>query len=127
MIIGNTPLPFTNTHLLLKSNIPSNGNGQVLLDDMPHNEVLIGRIYGGLFGQEASASPVTFASSTVYNVYMKVGVPGDVNKDGVVNFADLNAILGQFGQPGFADLNLDGVVNFADLNTVLLNFGRTEH
>lgn len=126
VIIGDTPLPFTNTHLLLKSNIPTNENGQVLLDQMPHNEVLIGRIYGGLFAQEPAASPVTFASSTVYNVYMKVGIPGDVNKDGIVNFSDLNAVLSQFGSPGFADLNLDGVVNFSDLNTVLSNFGRTE-
>lgn len=123
IFLGRTPLPFTNTHLLLQSNIPQNENGQVMLDEMPHSEVLIGKIYGGLFAQEPSTSPVTFASSTVYKVYMTVGVPGDVNKDGSVNFTDLNAILSQFGGPGFADMNLDGVVNFTDLNVVLSNFG----
>ena len=55
-------------------------------------------------------------------------LPGDVNADGVVNFADLNAVLGAFGQtgqPGFvsADVNEDGAVNFADLNLVLGTFG----
>ncbi|MGD9691311.1 MAG: M12 family metallo-peptidase [Phycisphaerales bacterium] len=51
---------------------------------------------------------------------------GDVNGDGVVNFADLNIVLGQFGQTGFGlpgDINGDEVVNFTDLNIVLSNFG----
>ncbi len=125
VIIGRTPLPFSNTHLLLESNIPHNQNGQVLIDDMPHNEVLLGKIYGGLFAQEPAPSPVTFASSTVYKVYITVGVRGDVNKDGIVNFSDLNIVLSQFGGAGSGDLNLDGVVNFTDLNTVLSNFGAT--
>ncbi len=52
--------------------------------------------------------------------------PGDANGDLVVNFADLNIVLGQFGQTGFGlqgDLNGDNVVNFTDLNLVLSNFG----
>ncbi|MBX3351294.1 MAG: hypothetical protein KF684_00010 [Phycisphaeraceae bacterium] len=55
-----------------------------------------------------------------------VACPGDTNGDGVVNFADLNAVLSEFGQSGDeipGDLNNDGVVNFADLNEVLSNFG----
>lgn len=56
------------------------------------------------------------------------GCPGDVNGDNLVNFADLNAVLSEFGQtgaPGFSpsDLNNDGAVNFADLNAVLSAFG----
>ncbi|MBX3352759.1 MAG: hypothetical protein KF684_07475 [Phycisphaeraceae bacterium] len=52
--------------------------------------------------------------------------PGDTNGDGVVNFADLNTVLGSFGLAGDAipgDVNDDGVVNFSDLNIVLANFG----
>jgi hypothetical protein len=44
----------------------------------------------------------------------------------VVNFTDLNAVLGAFGQSGAdlpADLDGDGVVDFTDLNEVLSNFG----
>lgn len=52
--------------------------------------------------------------------------PGDTNGDLIINFADLNTVLAQFGQtaPGLAgDVNDDGTVNFADLNIVLANFG----
>ncbi len=52
--------------------------------------------------------------------------PGDTNGDRIVNFADLNVILSQFGQTGVGlsgDLNGDNVVNFTDLNLVLSNFG----
>ena len=51
---------------------------------------------------------------------------GDANGDGVVNFADLNTVLANFGSngPGIpGDVNDDDVVNFADLNIVLANFG----
>lgn len=50
----------------------------------------------------------------------------DTNGDGVINFADLNTVLGAFGQTGFGapgDVNDDGVINFADLNAVLGAFG----
>lgn len=56
----------------------------------------------------------------------RAACPGDTNASGTVNFADLNTVLGQFGQSGSGlsgDVNFDGVVNFADLNIVLGNFG----
>lgn len=48
--------------------------------------------------------------------------PADVNGDGVVDFADLNELLGNYnmagdGLPG--DIDGDGVVGFADLNLLL--------
>jgi hypothetical protein len=49
-----------------------------------------------------------------------------VDFDRVVNFADLNTVLSNFGAADItlpADLNADGVVNFADLNLVLSAFG----
>lgn len=52
--------------------------------------------------------------------------PGDANFDRVVNFADLNGVLSNFGRAGSAlpgDLDNDGYVTFADLNIVLGNFG----
>ncbi len=51
---------------------------------------------------------------------------GDANGDHVVNFADLNTVLSNFGQSGASlagDVNHDGVVNFADVNLVLSAFG----
>lgn len=52
----------------------------------------------------------------------------DANGDGVVNFADLNAVLSSFGQStpvgANGDVNGDGRVDFLDLNIVLANYGR---
>ncbi|OYT68823.1 MAG: hypothetical protein CFK48_10300, partial [Armatimonadetes bacterium CP1_7O] len=51
---------------------------------------------------------------------------GDVNLDGVVDDADLLAILFEFGSSNAAvDTNSDGVVDDADLLNVLFNFGST--
>ncbi|MBX3353571.1 MAG: hypothetical protein KF684_11620 [Phycisphaeraceae bacterium] len=50
----------------------------------------------------------------------------DTNGDGVINFADLNAVLTDFGRAGEGlpgDVNCDGAVNFADLNVILSAFG----
>lgn len=52
--------------------------------------------------------------------------PGDTNLDNRVDFADLNNVLGVFGQvrPGLAaDVNRDDRVDFQDLNLVLGVFG----
>ncbi|MCX7992156.1 MAG: hypothetical protein N2651_00670 [Fimbriimonadales bacterium] len=49
---------------------------------------------------------------------------GDVNLDGIVDDADLLALLFEFGSSNAAvDVNSDGVVDDADLLTVLFNFG----
>ena len=50
---------------------------------------------------------------------------GDTNGDNIVNFADLNAVLAEFGgtNGGPGDVDGSGTVDFADLNTVLSNFG----
>jgi hypothetical protein len=51
------------------------------------------------------------------------GNPADLNGDGVVNGADLGALLSQWGQPGTADLNGDGIVGGADIGVMLANWG----
>jgi hypothetical protein len=50
--------------------------------------------------------------------------PADVSGDDVVDLADLNLVLGSFGQQtASGDTNGDGVVDLADLNSVLAAFG----
>ncbi|MDW8052706.1 MAG: dockerin type I repeat-containing protein [Armatimonadota bacterium] len=58
-------------------------------------------------------------------IYRRV-IDGDVNCDGIVNNADLLAVLFEFGSTAItpADLNGDGTVNNADLLIVLFNFGQ---
>ena len=55
-------------------------------------------------------------------VSFMVGAIGDINGDGVVNGADLAALLTQWGTNGPADLNGDGIVNGTDLATLLTNW-----
>jgi subtilisin family serine protease len=50
---------------------------------------------------------------------------GDLNNDGIVNFADLGILKAVFGSTDpVADLNGDGLVNFADLALLKAAFGR---
>ena len=50
----------------------------------------------------------------------------DVTGDGVVDLADLNLVLGNFGQTtSEGDTNKDGIVDLADLSAVLATFGTT--
>lgn len=56
-------------------------------------------------------------------------LPGDASGNGVVDFADLNAVLSRFGSRGLGlpgNVNGDALVDFADLNAVLSNFGSTQ-
>jgi len=54
---------------------------------------------------------------------LKPDVPGDVNGDGEVNIADVNAviniILSGNGSTTAADVNGDGEINVADVNAVI--------
>jgi hypothetical protein len=78
----------------------------------------------GDFNLNAAAQDVWLATLPAPDA----SVPGDLNGDGVVNFADLNLVLSNFGTSGApgmtaGDANGDGVVDFSDLNIVLSNFG----
>ncbi len=72
-------------------------------------------------------SPAGDARFAAWQACSPASCAGDANGDNLVNFADLNAVLGDFGASGMGlpgDLNGDGAVDFADLNLVLSNFGQ---
>lgn len=58
-------------------------------------------------------------------------IPGDLNRDSVVNIDDLTLVTSNFGRATAeatdprADANADGLVNIDDLTIVTSNFGRT--
>ena len=100
----------------------------------------IGRLDGSpAFGSSPDindAGEVVFAASvndgstdigtaiTVATVADAPDCPGDVTGDNVVDLADLNLVLANFGQStSEGDANDDGVVNLEDLNAVLGAFG----
>lgn len=65
-------------------------------------------------------------STTGWIPARRPGCSPDVNADGAVDFADLNAVLSDFGRLGddlLGDANCDGAVDFADLNAVLSAYG----
>jgi hypothetical protein len=63
------------------------------------------------------------------SVLVKYTIPGDLNLDGTVNFADLLGLAQHYGHTnaswGQGDLNYDGAVNFADLLSLAQNYGQT--
>lgn len=74
----------------------------------------------GVFGERSSEVSGVAAVRSVYRV------EGDANRDGRVDFLDLNIVLGAFGEAGCCvggDVNCDARVDFLDLNIVLGAFG----
>jgi arylsulfatase A-like enzyme len=49
--------------------------------------------------------------------------PGDGNLDKVVDYADINGLVANWGKPSVFDFNNDGITDQLDLQTVLANFG----
>jgi hypothetical protein len=60
---------------------------------------------------------------------LQIAMPGDANRDGVVNFADFTALSNHYGQSNAGwtggDFNADGAVNFADFTLLSNNYGRS--
>lgn len=57
-------------------------------------------------------------------IYLSHASTGDVNVDGLVDFADLNRLLADWGRGASpADFDHDGSVTFSDLNELLANWG----
>ncbi|MBL0921940.1 MAG: hypothetical protein IBJ10_07405, partial [Phycisphaerales bacterium] len=80
------------------------------------------------YGQVAMLVHFTDGTQAVIVASPHSACPGDANGDGVVNFLDVNIVLGAFNTSGDVvpgDMNLDGKVDFADLNMALNNFNES--
>lgn len=58
--------------------------------------------------------------------YYYKAIPGDCNKDGIVNVLDLQLVAGEYGQSSTYDLDNSGKVDLLDLVIVAINYGRDE-
>lgn len=83
-------------------------------------------------GEPGSAGPLeagSYSADFTLIASLRQFCPGDTDGDDLVNFGDLNTVVGSFNATGSVgehagDINGDGVVDFADLNLTLTNFGQ---
>jgi hypothetical protein len=78
----------------------------------------------------SSGSGATFRINDVTLVCDAPSCAADFDFDDIITFADLNAVLSNFGATGLSgfnagDANGNGAIDFADLNAVLSAFGTT--
>jgi hypothetical protein len=88
------------------------------------SETANGRVYS-FAGEDGNPALTTFVPIN-RPACPGVGTDADANDDLVIDFADLNIILGAFGQSGAnlaGDTDGNGVVDFSDLNAVLSSYG----
>jgi len=84
-------------------------------------------------GNFVAATGPQFGYATEIAAYISridsVILPGDVNDDGSINFADLLTLAQHYGQtnPSYSqgDVNFDGSVNFTDLLTLAQHYGQS--
>jgi len=114
------PFAYQNTTALLSDTLPT---GTLTNSTLYFWRVEATNGFGSVFG---SPNPNDFVTLAPPPFCM-----GDANGDGQVNFADITAILSNWGvgsAPGSAspgDANNNGVVNFEDITTVLSNWAVT--
>ncbi|MFG0329562.1 MAG: hypothetical protein ACF8PN_06635 [Phycisphaerales bacterium] len=68
-IVGAAINPVTNTEFVPNAALPTNSIGQILWDELPPGETLLGHYYGGIEARSPGSSAITEASSRVYAVY----------------------------------------------------------
>ena len=99
----------------------SNGNKQFYLDGGDYSGRTLHVLQGMADAYQADENWYPYFGQIVDDLMPPL--PGDVNGDGEVNIADVNAvinmILGGNGDMTAADVNGDGEINIADINAVI--------
>jgi outer membrane protein assembly factor BamB len=126
---------YANTTAIKSENITlAGGNSQTLTLTWHTTGFALGN-----YTLTAQASTVPNEANTTDNTYtctytIKLGIPGDVNGDGIVNTTDIYTelvlrFMRKNGEPGYAanaDINDDGTINMKDIYTAILHFMQTE-
>ena len=93
------------------------------LDSLTNNSIPAATVYtGGYMNKPITGMAVADGVASFW--YMKSSIkPGDVNRDGEVNIADVNAVIDRVlagtGETVRYDVNGDGEVNIADINALI--------
>lgn len=116
---------------------PADGSGQTYFGSTPVNTDGAGNgSFAASFamavppGQLITATATSPTGSTSeFSASQWVPIPGDTNRDGVVNFFDLTAMAASYGRTDAAwadgDINGDGAVNFFDMTALAANYSAT--
>ena len=101
-----------------------------LVNDPVTNETyLVGLSWGGgSYWDGGEVTKIMLAMDDEIEIVYPMNSRADINRDGVVDGADLAAVLESWGQYGYlaGDINLDGTVDGHDLTDLLGNWGDVE-
>ena len=111
------------TSLLASFIDATNGGATGTFAGFPLTQDLVaGQTYYIIAGSYGATTSIT-GTLTIGGPDQPTGNPADLNNDGVVNAADLSALLGNWGGTGVGDINGDGAVGAADLAALLGAWG----
>jgi hypothetical protein len=84
-------------------------------------------------GTRSSLTPTAgktyYGTSAGWSTICPVELPGDLNRNNIVDFDDLSTLLTNYNKsatPENGDLNDNGTVDFDDLSTLLTNYNKTQ-
>ncbi len=77
----------------------------------------------GAVASIGTIADAVFTNAITSDFPSRLPCPADLTGDGVINIADLNAVLGSFNTDAGGDVDGDGDTDIADLNAVLADFG----
>ena len=103
------------------SSSPSGSEGCTSVQVIP--PALVGTRVGiNIFGSDGIPR-VIYDDFTLTAVTVGGACPADLDDSGAVDFADLLAVLGNWGNPGATDLDGSGTTDFGDVLAILLAYG----
>ncbi|MEQ9460523.1 MAG: trypsin-like serine protease [Phycisphaeraceae bacterium] len=106
----------------------SGGPGYIDIDGVPHvaGVVSVGLSFDGIFSGYGDLSGLTRVSAFLdwIDDYVPLGLPGDIDGDGLLTAADIDLIAAGFGSANpLLDLNSSGLVTSADVDAWLVLAG----
>lgn len=117
-----TTLTATSSSDFLPDLVVSSSDPTVAAARVVNNSIqVVGVKYGTAIITVGSADGLAQTDSCFVTVYSDT-IKGDVNGDGEVNIADINAVIDMILSGSFeinGDVNADGEINIADINAVI--------
>ncbi|MFM7260452.1 MAG: FG-GAP-like repeat-containing protein [bacterium] len=116
------------TRIIRNDSTPTNTefNLVAVLPELGQPDVLVAISIDGVGDDILSAEQVTAGDAAGRITLLRTpdpAMPGDLNRDGSINAADLALMFQYWGLPGIGDIDGNGVTNGFDLTVLLSNWG----